>query len=88
MDSEAAFAKRALTVILPARGKSSEDGAGRLLADLKTLSPRPSKLWICEQADPQLKQELGLDHFEGRSWRGLLRHALMTMIASKDNTVA
>ena len=29
----------------------------------------------------QLKEELGLDHFEGRSWQGLHRHALMTMIA-------
>jgi SRSO17 transposase len=28
-----------------------------------------------------LKKELGLDHFEGRSWQGLHRHALMTMIA-------
>ena len=28
-----------------------------------------------------LKEELGLDHFEGRSWQGLHRHALMTMIA-------
>jgi SRSO17 transposase len=28
-----------------------------------------------------LKEELGLDHFEGRSWAGLHRHALMTMIA-------
>jgi SRSO17 transposase len=28
-----------------------------------------------------MKEELGLDHFEGRSWQGLLRHALMTMIA-------
>ncbi|MET4899012.1 IS701 family transposase [Sphingomonadaceae bacterium jetA1] len=37
--------------------------------------------WICEQAHQQLKDELGLDHFEGRSWTGLHRHALMTMIA-------
>ena len=37
--------------------------------------------WICEQAHQQLKEELGLDHFEGRSWTGLNRHALMTMIA-------
>ncbi|MET4391557.1 hypothetical protein ABIB73_007348 [Bradyrhizobium sp. F1.4.3] len=35
----------------------------------------------CEQAHQQLKEEPGLDHFEGRSWRGLHRHALMTMIA-------
>ena len=37
--------------------------------------------WICEQAHQQLKEELGLDHFEGRSWTGLHRHALMTMMA-------
>ena len=29
----------------------------------------------------QMKKELGLDHFEGRSWTGLHRHALLTMIA-------
>jgi SRSO17 transposase len=37
--------------------------------------------WICEPAHQQLKEELGLDHFEGRSWTGLHRHALMTMMA-------
>lgn len=37
--------------------------------------------WVCEQAHQQLKQELGLGHFEGRSWIGLHRHALMTCIA-------
>jgi len=37
--------------------------------------------WICEQAHQQVKEELGLDHFEGRSWQGLHRHTLMTMIA-------
>jgi SRSO17 transposase len=37
--------------------------------------------WVCEQAHQQLKEELGLDHYEGRSWTGLHRHALMTMIA-------
>ena len=37
--------------------------------------------WVCEQAHQQLKEELGLDHFEGRSWTGLRRHTLMTMIA-------
>ena len=37
--------------------------------------------WVCEQAHQQLKEELGLDHFEGRSWTGLHRHTLMTIIA-------
>src|ERR1700727_2919844 len=38
-------------------------------------------LVIDDTAVPQLKEELGLDHFEGRSWHGLHRHALMAMIA-------
>ena len=37
--------------------------------------------WVCEQAHQQLKEDLGLDHFEGRSWTGLHRHALMGCIA-------
>ena len=37
--------------------------------------------WACEQAHQQLKEELGLDHFEGRFWWGLHHHALLTMIA-------
>lgn len=48
---------------------------------IKTLAASIKARWICEQAHQQLKEELGLDHFEGRSWTGLHRHALMTMIA-------
>ncbi len=48
---------------------------------LKHLAGAIKARWICEQAHQQLKEELGLDHFEGRSWTGLHRHALMTMIA-------
>jgi len=48
---------------------------------LKMLAAAIKARWICEQAHQQLKEELGLDHFEGRSWIGLHRHALMTMIA-------
>jgi hypothetical protein len=36
---------------------------------------------VCEQAHQQMKEELGLDHFEGRSWHGLHHHALMVMVA-------
>ena len=49
--------------------------------DLRALAATIKARWICEQAHQQLKEELGLDHFEGRSWPGLHRHALMTMIA-------
>jgi SRSO17 transposase len=48
---------------------------------IKTLASTVKARWICEQAHQQLKEELGLDHFEGRSWHGLHRHVLMTMIA-------
>jgi SRSO17 transposase len=49
--------------------------------DLRTLAATIKARWVCEQAHQQMKEELGLDHFEGRSWPGLHRHALMTMIA-------
>jgi SRSO17 transposase len=49
--------------------------------DLRRLAATIKARWICEQAHQQMKEELGLDHFEGRSWQGLHRHALMTMIA-------
>jgi len=50
-------------------------------ASLQELAAAIKARWICEQAHQQMKEELGLDHFEGRSWTGLHRHALMTMIA-------
>jgi SRSO17 transposase len=49
--------------------------------DLRRLTAIVMARWLCEQAHLQLKEEFGLDHFEGRSWHGLHRHALMTMIA-------
>ena len=49
--------------------------------NLKRLAAIIKARWVCEQAHQQLKEELGLDHFEGRSWTGLHRHALMAMIA-------
>jgi SRSO17 transposase len=48
---------------------------------LRHLAATIKARWVCEQAHQQLKQELGLDDFEGRSWTGLHRHALMTCIA-------
>jgi SRSO17 transposase len=48
---------------------------------VKGLASAIKARWVCEQAHQQLKEELGLDHFEGRSWQGLHRHCLMCMIA-------
>jgi SRSO17 transposase len=47
----------------------------------RTLVRAIKARWACEQAHQQLKDELGLDHYEGRSWLGLHHHALLTMIA-------
>jgi SRSO17 transposase len=50
--------------------------------DLRGLAATIKARWVCEQAHQRLKEELGLDHFEGRSWHGLHRHAPMTMISN------
>jgi hypothetical protein len=34
-----------------------------------------------EQGYQQMKEELGLDHFEGRSWHGFHRHGVLVMLA-------
>ena len=48
---------------------------------LRALAAAIKARWVCEQGHQQLKQDLGLGHFEGRSWTGLQRHALMTCMA-------
>jgi SRSO17 transposase len=37
--------------------------------------------WWIEQGYQQLKDELGLDHYEGRSWQGWHHHVTMSMLA-------
>jgi SRSO17 transposase len=37
--------------------------------------------WPVEQGYQQMKEELGLDHFEGRSWRGFHHHACLVILA-------
>ena len=66
-----------------ARPASAKFHLSNLLSrtELRALAASVKARWICEQAHQQMKEELGLDHFEGRSWIGLHRHALMTMIA-------
>lgn len=37
--------------------------------------------WIIERDYEELKQELGLGHFEGRGWRGFHHHATLCLVA-------
>jgi hypothetical protein len=37
--------------------------------------------WVCERMHQRMKEEPGLDHVEGRSWRGLHHHALPCQLA-------
>ena len=50
-------------------------------APLEVLAALIKARWICEQMHQQLKEELWLDHFEGRSWRGLHHHVLLCQLA-------
>ncbi|MGC4063877.1 MAG: IS701 family transposase [Polyangiaceae bacterium] len=50
-------------------------------ASAKKIISSVKARWACEQMHQQMKEELGLDHFEGRSWHGLHHHAILSMIA-------
>src|SRR5436309_9084510 len=50
-------------------------------ASLEALAALIKARRVCEQAHRQLKDELGPDHLEGRSWRGLHHHALLCLLA-------
>src|ERR1017187_4326780 len=52
--------------------------ANTSLAELVRLA---HQRWAIEQGYQQLKEELGLDHFEGRSWRGLHHHLTLCFLA-------
>lgn len=48
---------------------------------VETLVALAHKRWTVEQGYQQLKEELGLDHFEGRSWPGLHHHVALCFMA-------
>jgi SRSO17 transposase len=48
---------------------------------LKTLVRMAKHRWIIERDYQELKQELGLGHFEGRNWRGFHHHATLCIAA-------
>jgi len=59
-----------LRAVQPARERHVEEAVGLW----KTR-------WQVEQGYQQLKEELGLDHFEGRSWPGFHHHATLCFLA-------
>lgn len=50
-------------------------------ASLKKMVRLAHQRYKVEQGYQQLKEELGLDHFEGRSWRGLHHHIALCFMA-------
>ena len=50
-------------------------------ASLRALVPLAHQRWAIEQQYQELKDELGLDHFEGRSLPGWQRHVVLTALA-------
>ena len=71
---------------------AADRGAGRRPDAVRAVEPAAEHVaagggaaveerWRVEQGYQQMKEELGLDHFEGRSWRGFHHHAAMVMLA-------
>jgi SRSO17 transposase len=67
-----------------------EQADGKIKYALSNLPARTSRIravrlwksrWPVEQGYQQMKEELGLDHHEGRSWRGFHHHACLVMLA-------
>lgn len=50
-------------------------------ASLRTLVALAHQRWAIEQQYQELKGELGLDHFEGRSYPGWQHHVVLTAVA-------
>lgn len=76
--------------------RAPDDRPGRSLAALRALGhgrpqvlPAPSAgdhaarrpSWPIEQQYRELKDDLGLDHFEGRTYQGWTHHAVLTAVA-------
>ena len=56
-------------------------GSATKTPTLKTLAELARERWRVEQDYRELKDELGLDHYEGRSWPGWHHHVALTRLA-------
>jgi SRSO17 transposase len=76
--------RRSVTIEWPKEEKSPTKYS---LSSLPANTPlkelvRLSKLrWRVERDYQEMKGEVGLDHFEGRTWRGFHHHATLCMVA-------
>jgi SRSO17 transposase len=52
-----------------------------VMTSLKALVKIAKHRWIIERDYEELKQELGLGHYEGRGWRGFHHHAVLCIAA-------
>jgi SRSO17 transposase len=50
-------------------------------SSIRTLVRKAKLRWRVERDYEELKQEVGLDHFEGRTWRGFHHHAALCAVA-------
>jgi SRSO17 transposase len=51
-------------------------------ASLRRLVDLAKMRWRVERDDEDLKQEIGLGHYEGRGWPGFHHHATLAIAAS------
>src|SRR4029077_3997528 len=68
--------------------RRKRDGSHKLYLSNLAADASPMELvkiaysrWAVEQSYQQLKDDLGFDHFEGRSWPGWNHHAVLTAMA-------
>jgi SRSO17 transposase len=95
-DFRAALTQRGLTYLIEADSQEVLEDGERLAEDeegrraLTNISPRELDDWLrrwacCRRVVAAgrhaLMEQLGLDHFEGRSWRGFHHHACLVMLA-------
>jgi SRSO17 transposase len=50
----------------------------------KELVALAKQRWIIERDYEELKQELGLGHYEGRGWRGFHHHGVVSVSTSQS----
>ena len=65
----------------PTSRRSTSSAICRRATSLKRLVATAKSRWWVEHSYRELKDELGLDHFEGRSWRGWNHHVVLVLMA-------